>query len=77
MNQKIKKEAEQLGLEITEYHGFVRGRVWDGEMNHCGAWVFETLPANIDTEEESMQIFAYNINEALEQMRETAEYFKG
>ena len=76
MNKAIKKEAERLKLKVTEYHGFVRRKVWDGEMYHCGAWDFQTMPIG-EIDEEPMSVFAYNIVDALRQMQENATYFYG
>ena len=74
MNRKIKKEAHKLGLKITEYEGFIRGGLWDGEMMHRGMWVFETSPLH-KTGKDSMTVCGFNLREVLISMKENAEYF--
>lgn len=74
MNRKIKKEAHKLGLKITEYEGFIRGGLWDGEMMHRGLWVFETSPLH-ETCEETMTVCEFNLREVLTSMSENAECF--
>ena len=74
MNKRIEIAAKKLKLRVIEYNGFVRGKIWDGESSHCGAWEFQTLPEH-ETEEEPMCVFAFNIKDALAQMKTNAEYF--
>lgn len=78
---RLAREADRLGLKITNYEGFSRGgwRTGDGTPAPCGMWVFSVEavePANT-TDHEPANITAENITEAIESMREWAQYLFG
>lgn len=78
---RLSREANRLGLKITNYEGFSRGG-WgtgDGTPAPCGMWVFsvEASDPSKTTDHEPANITAENIEGALTSMREWAEYLFG
>ena len=77
INRRIQKQADDLGLKITNYEGFARGR-WNSDEGYTppGMWVFtvEASDPSKTTDHEPANIVAENITDALQQMKDWAEY---
>lgn len=78
VNHQIQRQADNLGLKITNYEGFARGG-WGGERGRtpAGMWVFmvEASDPSKTTDHEPANIVSENLADALESMEECAEYF--
>lgn len=77
VNRRIQKQADDLGLKITNYEGFARGG-WNGDEGYtpAGMWVFTVESSNSSktTDHEPANIVAENLTDALNSMKEWAEY---
>ena len=81
VNRLVSREADRLGLKITNYEGFSRGGwgMGDGSPAPRGMWVFSVSaadPSKTD-DHEPANIVAENIPEAIKSMREWAQYLFG
>jgi len=78
IHSRIQKQADQLGLKISNYEGFTRGgwKTGDKSPNPSGMWVF-TIEAKYPTkttDHEPAYITEENIDQAISEMCKWAKY---